>query len=83
MMMETLSETDFALSAGCGFVPNMFVDISGQFTCKMQILRVFESELRPHPFPRSVEAIEALALLRGAAAGCRYAESFVILKEIQ
>jgi len=83
MMMETLSETDFAQSAGGGFVPNMFVDISEQFERKMQILRVFESELHPHPFPRSVEAVEALALLRGAAAGCRYAESFVILKEIQ
>lgn len=83
MMMETLSETDFAQSAGGGFVPNMFVDISNQLERKKQILRVYESELRPHPFPRSVEAVEALALLRGAAAGCRYAESFVILKEIQ
>lgn len=83
MMMETLSETDFAQSAGGGFVPNMFVDISKQFAGRMQILRVFESELRPHPFPRSAEAVEALALLRGASAGCRYAESFVILKEIQ
>jgi len=83
MMMETLSETDFAQSAGGGFVPNMFVDISGQFERKMQILRVFESELHPHPFPRSEEAVKASAMLRGAAAGCRFAESFVILKEIQ
>lgn len=83
MMIEALSETDFAQSAGGGFVPNLFVDITHQFERKMQILRVFESELRPHPFPRSEEAVEALALLRGAAAGCRYAESFVTLKEIQ
>jgi LmbE family N-acetylglucosaminyl deacetylase len=83
MMMETLSETDFAQSAGGGFIPNMFVDISEQFERKMQILRVFESELRPHPFPRSEEAVKSSALLRGVAAGCRYAESFVILKEIQ
>jgi LmbE family N-acetylglucosaminyl deacetylase len=82
MMMETLSETDFAQSAGGGFVPNMFVDISAQFERKLQILRVFESELHPHPFPRSEEAIRALALLRGAASGFGYAESFVILKEI-
>lgn len=83
MMIEALSETDFAQSAGGGFVPNLFVDITSQFERKMQILRVFESELRPHPFPRSEDAVQALALLRGAAAGCRYAESFVILKEIQ
>jgi LmbE family N-acetylglucosaminyl deacetylase len=83
MMMETLSETDFAQSAGGGFVPSLFVDITSQFERKMQILQVFESELQPHPFPRSEEAVTALALLRGAAAGCRYAESFVTLKEIQ
>lgn len=82
MMMEALSETDFAQSAGGGFVPNLFVDITHEFERKMQILRVFESELSPHPFPRSEKAVEALALLRGAAAGCGYAESFVILKEI-
>jgi LmbE family N-acetylglucosaminyl deacetylase len=28
MMIETLSETDFAQSAGGGFVPNLFIDIS-------------------------------------------------------
>ncbi len=83
MMIEALSETDFAQSAGGGFVPNLFVDITSQLERKMQILRVFENELRPHPFPRSEEAVKALALLRGATAGCRYAESFVILKEIQ
>ena len=83
MMMEALSETDFSQSAGGGFVPNFFVDVTNQFESKMQILRVFESELSAHPFPRSEKAVEALALLRGAAAGCGYAESFVILKEIQ
>jgi LmbE family N-acetylglucosaminyl deacetylase len=82
MMIETLSETDFAQSAGGGFVPNLFVDITNQFERKMQILRVFESELHPHPFPRSEESIKALATLRGAAAGCTYAESFMLLKEI-
>ena len=82
MMLETLSETDFAQTASGGFVPNLFVDISDTFDRKMEILRVYESELDSHPFPRSEESIRALALLRGAAAGCKYAESFVMLKEI-
>jgi LmbE family N-acetylglucosaminyl deacetylase len=82
MMIETLSETDFAQSASGGFVPNLFVDVSDSFDRKMEILRVYESELRPHPFPRSEEGINALATLRGAAAGCKYAESFMMLKEI-
>ena len=82
MMMETLSETDFAQSAGGGFVPNTFVDISEQFESKLQILRIFHDELRPHPFPRSEKSMEALAILRGSAAACKYAESFLLLKEI-
>jgi LmbE family N-acetylglucosaminyl deacetylase len=82
MMMETLSETDFAQSAGGGFVPNVFIDVTKQFERKLQIMRVFESELRQHPFPRSERNLTALATLRGATAGCEYAESFMLLKEI-
>lgn len=82
MMVETLSETDFSQSASGGFVPNLFVDISNTFDRKMEILRIYQSELGPHPFPRSEESITALATLRGAAAGCKYAESFIVLKEI-
>lgn len=83
-MMETLSETDFALSTKeDSFVPNVFVDISGFLQKKLEIMRVFENEIGEHPFPRSLRNIEALATLRGATAGCEYAESFMLLKEIQ
>lgn len=82
MMIETLSETDFAQSAGGGFVPNLFVDISDTFERKMEIMKIYQSELGQHPFPRSEESITALATIRGATAGCKYAESFVILREI-
>lgn len=82
MMIETLSETDFAQSANGGFVPNMFVNITEQLERKLEILRTYQSELHPHPFPRSEESIRALAMLRGAASGCKYAESFMMLKEI-
>lgn len=82
MMVETLSETDFAQSSNGGFFPNMFVNITEYFERKLEILRTYQSELHPHPFPRSEESIKALALLRGAASGCNYAESFMMLKEI-
>lgn len=83
-MMETLSETDFALSTKeDSFVPNVFVDITDFFAQKLEIMRVFESEIGEHPFPRSLRNLEALATLRGATAGCEYAESFMLLKEIQ
>lgn len=83
-MMEALSETDFALSTKeDSFVPNVFVDITVFFAKKLEIMQVFESEIGEHPFPRSLRNLEALATLRGATAGCEYAESFMLLKEIQ
>jgi len=82
-MMETLSETEFAPSTNeDSFIPNTFVDISESFEKKIEVMKVFKSEIAEHPFPRSIRNIEALATLRGATAGCEYAESFVLLKEI-
>ena len=82
-MMETLSETEFAPSTKeDSFIPNVFVDISEFFEKKIEIMKIFESEILEHPFPRSEKNLRALATLRGATCGCEYAESFVLLKEI-
>ena len=83
-MMETLSETEFAPSTKeDSFIPNVFVDISIYMQTKLKIVQIFKSELGEHPFPRSQRNIKALATFRGAIAGCEYAESFVLLKEIR
>lgn len=82
-MMEILSETEFAPSTKeDSFIPNVFVDISDCFDKKLEIMRVYQSEIGAHPFPRSEKNITALATLRGATSACEYAESFVLLKEI-
>lgn len=82
-MMETLSETEFAPGTKeDSFIPNVFVDISDFMERKIEIMKIFSSEIAEHPFPRSVRNIRALGTLRGATAGCEYAESFVLLKEI-
>ncbi len=82
-MVETLSETEFAPSTKEeSFIPNVFVDITKYMNKKIEILKVYESEMGQHPFPRSERNIRALATLRGATSGCEYAESFVLLKEI-
>ena len=83
-MIETLSETEFAPSTKeDSFIPNVFVDISAFMDKKLEIMKVFESEISEHPFPRSERNLKALATLRGATCGCEYAESFVLLKEIK
>jgi len=81
LMTEVVSETDFADITN-GFIPNVFVDISDFFDKKIEILNIFENELGLHPFPRSVNNLKALNLYRGSQANCKYAESFMLLKEI-
>ncbi len=82
-MFETLSETEFAPSTQQdNFVPNTFVDISPFMDKKIEIMKIFKSEINEHPFPRSEKNIKALATYRGASCGCEYAESFMLLKEI-
>ena len=83
LMMETLSETEFAPATkeDC-FIPNVFIDISAYFDKKCAILGLYQQELGLHPFPRSIRNVTALATLRGATSGCDYAESFMLLKEI-
>ena len=82
-MMETLSETEFSLSTKeDSFVPNVFVDISEFMDKKIELMNIYESEIGKHPFPRSERNMRALATYRGAASGCDYAESFMLLKEI-
>ena len=82
--IETLSETEFAPSTKeDSFIPNVFVDISEFMDKKIEIMKVYESEIAEHPFPRSQRNLRALATLRGATAGCEYAESFMLLKEIK
>lgn len=80
---ETLSETDTALIPdNNAFRPNVFMDISLFLEKKIDIMKFYKGEMGVFPFPRSEEAIRALASLRGVASGFKAAESFMLLKEI-
>ena len=76
------SETEAALDATAQpFRPNVFVDITAHLERKLRILQVFEGEIGEFPFPRSPDAVRALAGMRGAAAGYAAAEAFQLLRE--
>jgi len=80
---ETLSETDIAINpSGNCFRPNVFIDIASYLETKIDIMKIYSDELGDFPFPRSEEAILALASLRGATSGFKAAEAFMLLKEI-
>ena len=81
---ETLSETNWnAPYLSPGFAPNVFVDISAQVEIKIEAMRCYASQLRPSPHERSLEALMALARLRGATIGAEAAEAFVLVREIR
>lgn len=82
LMMEVPSETDFAVPIpNSWFIPNLYVDITDFMDEKMKMLSCYPGESGIFPFPRSPENIRALAMMRGAVAGCMYAESFMLLRE--
>jgi hypothetical protein len=64
------------------FIPNVYSDISDFLNKKIQIMKIYESELQAPPLPRSIEAIQALARFRGASVGIKYAEAFMLLREL-
>lgn len=79
---ETLSETDFGLNPDSfGFQPNLFVNVEPYLEDKIKIMGIYSSEIGNFPFPRSEEAIRALAKVRGAASGFQAAEAFMLLRE--
>lgn len=83
LMMEVQSETDFtpALPENV-FLPNVFYDISEFYEKKMEIMKLFENELLPDGFTRSLRSIEAQNVYRGSQINALYAEAFMLIKEI-
>lgn len=82
LMMETPSETDFVMFEYT-FKPNYFVDISDFIEKKIEIAKIFNSEILEPPFPRSEKNIRAYATTRGTVIGVDSAEAFVLIKEIE
>jgi len=82
LMYECLSETEFAPALReYAFTPNVFVDISEYLNRKLEILKIYDSEIREPPFPRSIETVINLAQYRGSRIGKKYAEAFYLLFE--
>lgn len=82
MCMQILSETDYADSID-GFMPNYYVNIEKQLGKKVQIAKIYKSEIQELPFPRSEECIKALAVLHGGSSFCKGAEAFRIVRKIE
>ncbi len=81
---EIPSSTEWSFQQlGEAFRPNVFQDISSTLGQKLEALSIYESELRPFPHPRSLEAIEGIAKRWGSTVGCKAAEAFELIRAVR
>lgn len=79
---ETLSETEWNIPhATNAFIPNVYVDIAEYLSKKISAMNCYRSQLGDFPDPRSIEAVEALAKMRGSTMGANAAEAFMLVRE--
>lgn len=78
---ETLSETAEGRSLK-EFLPNFYEGINNEFKKKIEAMKVYKSEIKKFPHPRSLKMIEVLAQKRGSEAGLKLAEAFMLVREI-
>lgn len=78
---EVISSSEWGIPSE-RFVPNAWVDITTTLAEKQRALACYQDELRPFPHPRSLEALEHHARIRGTEIGVAAAEPFQILREI-
>jgi LmbE family N-acetylglucosaminyl deacetylase len=80
---ETLSETEWNIPhTSNAFLPNTWIDISDYLDRKLEAMSIYSTQVKEFPHPRSLEAIKALAKLRGSTIGVSAAEAFSLIRRI-
>lgn len=64
------------------FRPSVFFDIGGTIDKKIEAIKMYDSEVRSFPHPRSPEALKTCARRWGSVVGLQYAESFELIRSI-
>ena len=80
LSFEVLSSTEW--SYPYNFNPNYFTDIEKHIKKKIKAMELFVNEIRKFPHPRSIQAIENLAIQRGVESSLRRAEAFQLIRSI-
>lgn len=84
LFFETVSSTEWQImTADKIFKPNIYVDVTEFIDKKRQALKLYTSEMRDYPHPRSYKGIELLAQYRGLTVGVHYAEAYMLGRSIR
>mgnify|MGYP000055850981 FL=1 len=82
MSFEVLSSSEWSFTDT--FKPNYFEELDEfHLESKSHALSKYESEIKKYPFPRSLEGVRALAMMRGMQSGFKYAEAFNIIRVLK
>ncbi|MFH1824027.1 MAG: PIG-L deacetylase family protein [Candidatus Firestonebacteria bacterium] len=76
------SSTEWNVNTENVFIPNTFINIEDSLDKKIKAMKCYKTEYRKHPHPRSAESIKSYAHYWGGMAGFKFAEPFVLLREI-
>lgn len=80
---ETLSETGWDVPNTVNeFIPTVYNDISAFLEKKIEALNLFSTQIAEFPNARSIQAVRALAMYRGATVNIAAAEAFSLIREI-
>lgn len=83
LFFEIASSTEWQTPGSAPpFTPNWYIDITETLQLKKQALAAYETEMRPWPHARSIEAVAHLAHWRGANIGVNAAEAFMLGRRI-
>jgi LmbE family N-acetylglucosaminyl deacetylase len=82
---EVPSSTDYQIySDRLSFQPNVYYQISqSQMDQKLKALECYHTEMREFPHVRSIDAVRALSIYRGASIGYLFAEAFMLGRMIR
>ena len=64
------------------FRPTVYQNIEKEFSYKLEAFKMYKSEVMKFPHPRSLIAIENLAIQRGVESGLKKAEAFQLIRSI-
>ena len=62
------------------FRPTVYQNIEKEFSYKIKAFKMYKSEVMKFPHPRSIEAIENLAIQRGVECSLKKAEAFQLIR---
>jgi len=78
-LFQTPSETEWGSQM---FKPNLWVDIEEFIDKKLEAFRIYASEVKETPHPRSPESLRSIAAARGSEVCLPYAEAFQTVREV-